>query len=302
MATKGTSHDRWKRKDWYTVLAPSLFNEADVGQILASDDKELPGRTLTTTVYDVTDDMRKAHMKLDLEILNTDGKKCRTKINSFVLDNSYLRSLIRRRSSKVEAVINVVTKDDIKIRVKPIVVTFLKCNTAQKERIRKVLIKRVLEIGKDHNFDSFLLEVISDKIPKMLKDDIKKLFPIKNVEIRRIDFTDQFGKMEEKMKKRAKLQKAIEKNVEKLKAEGKELPKKKSKDVLELTAESEDVDTDKNMEAVAEAEAEEAAEVESEDREPEAETIEPEALEKEPVEEPNGSDDEEEPEEEIKEN
>ncbi len=285
MATKGTSHDRWKRKDWYTVLAPSLFNEALVGQVLASDSKELPGRTLTTTVYDLTNDMRKAHMKLVLEILNTDGKNCHTKINSFVLDNSYLRSLIRRRASKVEAVINLETKDEVKIRVKPIVITFQKCNTAQKQNIRSLLIKRIEELGPLHTFDAFLLEVISDKIPKMLKDEIRKIFPIKNVEIRRIDFTEKFGKMEEKLKKRAKLKKAIDKNIEKLRTDGKELPHKKTKDVLDLRAEGEDAevlkepvkqkapaeDVDKDMKEAEEAAEQDAAEVEVEDREPEAE-------------------------------
>lgn len=269
-----------ERKDWYNVLAPTLFNEADVGEILAADAKELVGRTITTTVYDLTQDERKAHMKLTLEITNTDGKSCHTKINAFLLDTSYLRSLIRRRASKVEAVINVETKDGVKIRVKPLVVTFQKSNTSQKEKIRSVLIKRITELGREQAFEAFLLEIISDKIPKILKDEIRKIYPIKNVEIRRIDLTEKFGKQEEKGKKRAQLEKAIAKSIEKLKKEGKELPKPKARSPLELKAETADAEVvvgpaagaaEKELEEAEEEAEEEAAEEEIEDREPEGE-------------------------------
>lgn len=186
MATKGTTQDRWKRKDWYTVLSPDVFHNVEVGKILATESKTLPGKKIDTTVYDVTNDPRKAHMKLLLEITHLEGKKAHTKIKEFELVRAYVRSLVRRRVTKIEAVISVEARDGIKLRIKPLVVTASKCRSSQKGKIRRAIMKATFDLGKSKTFEEFLLDTLGEKVQKVLREEIKKIYPIRNVEIRRI--------------------------------------------------------------------------------------------------------------------
>ncbi|MFH0962156.1 MAG: 30S ribosomal protein S3ae [archaeon] len=186
MATKGTAQDRWKRKDWYTVLSPDVFHNVEIGKILATEAKTLPGKRIDTTVYDVTNDPKKAHMKLLLEVTHLEGKKAHTKIREFELVRAYVRSLVRRRITKIEAVVSVEARDGTKLRIKPLVITASKCRSSQKGKIRRAIMKATFELAKSKTFEEFLLETLDEKIQSILREEIKKIYPVRNVEIRRI--------------------------------------------------------------------------------------------------------------------
>lgn len=187
MSVKGTAHDRWKRKDWYQVLSPALFKEALVGEILSADPKQLVGRTIETTASELTGDLRKSHMNVTFRIISVDGKKARTTVEGFDLAKSYVRSLVRRRASKIDANVKVDLRDGAIVRIKPIVVSFRKCDTSQKQVIRKLLLDKIGESASGLNLDNLLLDTISDKVIKTARDEIKKVYPVKNVEVRMIE-------------------------------------------------------------------------------------------------------------------
>ncbi len=187
MSVKGTAHDRWKRKDWYQVLSPAIFKEAVVGEILCADAKQLMGRTVETTASELTGDMRKSHMNVTFRIISVDGKKARTKVEGFDLAKSYVRSLVRRRASKIDANVKVELRDGAAVKIKPIVVSFRKCDTSQKKVIRKLLMDKIHESARALDLDNLLLATISDAVIKTARDEIKKVYPVKNVEVRMVE-------------------------------------------------------------------------------------------------------------------
>lgn len=187
MSVKGTAHDRWKRKDWYQVLSPALFKEALVGEIISADPKQLVGRTIETTASELTGDLRKSHMNVTFRIISVDGKKARTTVEGFDLAKSYVRSLVRRRASKIDANVKVDLRDGASVRIKPIVVSFRKCDTSQKQVIRKLLLDKIGESARPLDLDNVLLDTISEKLIKSARDEIKKVYPVKNVEVRMIE-------------------------------------------------------------------------------------------------------------------
>lgn len=195
MAIKGTAADRWKRKSWYDVLAPKVFNEKLVGVILATDKKQLIGRVVRTTIYDMTDDMRKSHMNVNLEIINIDStNRARTRIKSFELARDYVRSLLRRYTTKVDAIITVRLSDDFVVKIKPFIVTATKCDSSQKHQIRRTVLEKAYIFARTQTLESLLVEVISDRLPNMLREHCKLIFPIKNVEVRMIEIVKHVDK------------------------------------------------------------------------------------------------------------
>jgi len=175
-----------KVKKWFDVLAPKIFNQIEIGETMGLED-QIVGRTVQVLVSDLTGDSRKSHLKLKLQVDKIDNDKAHTKIKEMELLRGYLRSIVRRRVKKIEETIDVQTRDNAQFRVKPVIVTAQLCTKSQETDLRKKIREIVLEAAKDRTFDAFLLDLISEKLPKDIRQGISKIYPIRNAEIRKAE-------------------------------------------------------------------------------------------------------------------
>jgi small subunit ribosomal protein S3Ae len=115
--------DRWKAKEWYKIQAPMMFNQAVLGETPSSDATSLIGRTTEVTVHDLTGDFSKMHVKLRFRVNDVRGLEAHTVFIGQDLTSDYIRRLTRRKKTKTDHVIDVVTKDSYKVRIKPMSIT-----------------------------------------------------------------------------------------------------------------------------------------------------------------------------------
>ena len=55
-------------KRWYTVQAPEQFDRAELGETIAEEPQQVVGRTIETTLGDITDDAVSDNTKLTFKI------------------------------------------------------------------------------------------------------------------------------------------------------------------------------------------------------------------------------------------
>jgi len=122
-AKGGTIKDKWKMKKWYSIIAPKVFGEVSLGSTPAYDVTQTIGRRVETTLYDLTGDFSQVYVHLYFKIVSNEGDRLITRFVGHELSRDYLRSLIRRKSSKVNSVFDVTTKDGYVVRVKGLVLT-----------------------------------------------------------------------------------------------------------------------------------------------------------------------------------
>jgi small subunit ribosomal protein S3Ae len=175
--------DLWRQKKWYEVLAPPAFGEVSVGSIPALEQNSLIGRTVEATLYDITGDYNQVHIKLKFQIIGVDGHSAKTRFKGHELARDYLKVLTRRRSSKIQGIFKVETKDGYVMRVAVAAFTSFKANSNQKRTIRKIMERIVTEKAKEMNFDDLVQAFIGDKISSEIFSEAKKVFPIRKVEI-----------------------------------------------------------------------------------------------------------------------
>ncbi len=173
-------------KKWFSILAPKIFNQIEVSEARGFEDQML-GRTVYVLVSDLTGDMRKSHLKLKLRITDVNGDKLTTRIEELQLLRSYLRSIVRRRVRRIDETIKVSTRDGASITIKPIVITAGLCTKEQERAIRKKIIEVVTETAKERTLDAFILDLISEKLPKDIRKAVTPIYPLRNVEIRKAD-------------------------------------------------------------------------------------------------------------------
>lgn len=178
--------DAWKTKSLYDIFAPKMFGEAKIGETLASDASTLVGRVVETTARDLTNDFSKQHIKLHFQIFDVKGDGAYTKFKGHSLSRDYMRSQIRRKTTRVEGVADVETKDGQRLRVKTIALAVGRAQTAQERLIRKIMSDRVAKSAKKLNLDHFMQEVVLGKISSDMYKTANKIYPLKRVEVREI--------------------------------------------------------------------------------------------------------------------
>ena len=181
--------DKWAAKKWYTLIAPEYFGLAELGETPADDPNKVINRTVETTLSDLTGDYsnQNPYKKLVFKVYRVAGNNAYTKFHRFELMREYLNSLTRRRTSKIEDVIDLTTTDGYTLRVKPVAFTIKRCKSSQKRAIRAIMREIVTKYGTSENFVQFLQECVLGRIPSEIYKSAKKIYPLRRVEIRKIE-------------------------------------------------------------------------------------------------------------------
>ncbi len=175
--------DKWKLKKWYEVIAPPLFGGISLGTIPADDPLKLIGRVLETTLYDITGDITQVHVKLYFQIINVEENKAYTRIKGHELARDYMKSLIRRKSSKIQGIFDIKTKDEYVLRITLVALTSYRCKTSQKRAIRKIMRDYIFKRAAELTLDELYNEILSGKVSNDLAVLARKIYPIRRVEV-----------------------------------------------------------------------------------------------------------------------
>jgi len=184
MARKASKKvDAWRAKNWYQVLAPAEFNRANIGETLADDPAKMMGRIMESTLGDITGDWAKQNTKMIFRIDEIGGSNAYTSFIGHEMTKDYMRSLVKRRTSKIGANIVVTTKDGCKLRVKPLIFTVKRARTSQIESIRKIMVDVIVKKSKELSFNDYVTEIVNGKVAAEVYKATKNIYPLRRVEV-----------------------------------------------------------------------------------------------------------------------
>ncbi|MEM3769779.1 MAG: 30S ribosomal protein S3ae [Candidatus Bathyarchaeia archaeon] len=195
MSTKKI-RDKWRSKAWYTVVAPSYFGNVELGSIPADEQEKIIGRVIEATLYDITGDFSHQYLKLYFQIIQIDEKTARTVFKGHEYSRDYLRSLVRRRTTKVDGIFNVSTKDGYRFRLAVCAFTLSRIKTSQEHAIRKIMAKIVEEKSTALTMDQFVQEMVLGKIASDIYNEARKIVPLRHVGIRKSKLLTQVAQLQ----------------------------------------------------------------------------------------------------------
>ncbi len=187
MSSKSTKHirDKWRSKGWYMIVAPPYFGNVELGSVPAEEDERLIGRVVEATLYDITGDFSHQYLKMFFQVNQIDGKTARTLFKGHEYSRDYLRSLVRRRTTKVDGLFNLTTKDGYKMRIAVSALTLSRIKTSQEKTIRKIMDKTIKEKSAALTLDQFVQEIVLGKIASDIYNESKAVAPLRHVGIRK---------------------------------------------------------------------------------------------------------------------
>ena len=177
--------DKWKAKEWYKIHAPRMFNEAEIGETPSADPEFVLGRTVEVTVQDLTGDFSKMHIKLRFKVVSVDGSDAKTAFIGHDLTSDYVRRLTRRRKTKTDHVVDIVTKDGFTYRIKTMSIAERRIQSSQEDGMRRIIGETLVQIGQEKTLSEIVKDIVSGDLAKNLARACRVVIPIKRVEIRK---------------------------------------------------------------------------------------------------------------------
>jgi small subunit ribosomal protein S3Ae len=177
--------DKWRAKEWYDVYAPAYFGEKKVASIPCANPTNVIGRVVETTLYDITNDFSHQSQKLYFLAVNVKGTRAGTILKGHEYSADYLRSLVRRGSTRIDAIFIVTSKDQYVTRASVVAFTRDRVNANQEHLIRNIMRKTIEEKAGTLAYDQLCHEMVLGIFGSEVYNLAKKISPLRHVGVRK---------------------------------------------------------------------------------------------------------------------
>ncbi len=184
---KGRVKDKWREKRWVSVSAPDSFNNVPIAYVPITDDENAAGRVLEVTLFDILKGDPSQHQyKIYFQIDKVDGDKASTIFKRYEYSKEFLRSLVRRGSSKINFIIDVKTKDGYVFRIKVLALTHRQLNTSRQHALRVIARDVINKTIPEMTIDQFVQATCYSKINSDIMAAFKKVIRVRHVGLEKV--------------------------------------------------------------------------------------------------------------------
>jgi len=185
--------DSRKAKQWYKVVSPDMFGRSPFGETIANDPERVVGRIVETTLGDLTNNFSKQNTKLKFRVDRVAGDSAYTKFVGHEMTTDYVRSLVKRRPSRIDAIVDVTTTDGYQVRIKPSCFTVKRARANQVKSIRELSKRVILEKSKSLDLNQLIQDVVQGKMSLDIYKEAKMIYPLRRVEVRKTEIVTEPG-------------------------------------------------------------------------------------------------------------
>ena len=171
------------RKKWLPIKASKFFDSEMLGESYVVGSDQLVGRTVAANLANLTGDIRQQSVTLKFIVNSLDGEAGVADVIGYEMASSAIRRIVRRGSDRLDESLVCETSDARKARIKPLMITKAITNSAVHHLLRRALISTIVKMVKQHTFESLVNEIITSKLQMAVKSELKKIYPLKAVEI-----------------------------------------------------------------------------------------------------------------------
>ncbi|MEM0106752.1 MAG: hypothetical protein QXD11_02080 [Candidatus Micrarchaeaceae archaeon] len=179
--------DRWKLKKWFNVHAPAIFNEEVIAEIPANDEKAVLNRRIKIGLDTLTHNPQNAYADIFFRITSVAGNNASTRLDKIELPMSYTRSLARKYRSIADATIKTSTKDNVSMKVKPLVITQRRETKSRIKGIRKEMEDYIKNFFSANDEQQAVMAIVEGKLQADLASKLGHIAQINKVEIKKLE-------------------------------------------------------------------------------------------------------------------
>lgn len=176
-----------KAKQWFTILAPKNFGGKEIGKTLTGDPEKLVGRRIIIPAVELTDNYSKFYMKFTFKITEVNGTTVHTNFDRLEAMRDYISRMVLRRVRRIDTIQDLKAKDGAHLRVKGLTIVSRRVKTSIEKKIRERVIEMIKVNVEKNNLEDLVEKILSDELKNRVLQEIRRIYPIRNFEFRRID-------------------------------------------------------------------------------------------------------------------
>jgi len=173
-----------KKRKWFPIIAPEDFQSRVIGEVLLEDGSKLMGRTVKVNMMQLMGDMKKQSVNVMFKVNDIKDGKALTQAVKFEISAFSLKRLAKREKDKLSDSFVVKTGDNKLVRIKCVMIT----NAMTKGAVLAALIKTCRAVCKEIvnklKFEQLIIDLVTYKFQKEVRDSLHKVYPLRNFDIR----------------------------------------------------------------------------------------------------------------------
>ena len=173
-----------KKKKWYLIIATNEFNNIEIGETLLSEPEQGLNKIIVVSLYTLTNDIKRQNNLILFKTISTKDNKINTEIIGYTTLSSYVKRQIRASKSRIEESFLCKTKDNIIVRIKPLVPIKYKPKKSVLTALRKKLKNYLTNAIEKQNYIDIINSIINFQMLKDLQNELKKVYPVSNITIK----------------------------------------------------------------------------------------------------------------------
>jgi len=182
MATKKS-----KAKEWYSIIAPKLFENRELGRAMVTEPEQLVGRKINVSLLELMNNFNKFYMKFIFRITKVDGTNAYAEFAGSEVMRDYVSRMVLKRIRRIDTVQVLETKDKRKVRVKGLAIVSKKVKSSIEKIIRSHIREALEKEISQMNFDDFIMVLTTDELKNFVLHGARRLYPVRNFEIRKTE-------------------------------------------------------------------------------------------------------------------
>ena len=165
-------------------MASKEFGNHIIGETYVTELEKSIGKIMSINMMALTNDPKRQNTNVYFEITDKKGTELHTRLIGFEISAPYIKRIYKRVKSKVEDSYPITLKDDLKIRIKP----SISCKGESHASVLTTMQKKAYETIKreleSKNFSEALSFILNNDLTRIIKNDLKKIFPISSIIIK----------------------------------------------------------------------------------------------------------------------
>jgi small subunit ribosomal protein S3Ae len=189
---KAKGIDKWRKKRYFSILAPKVFQERELGQTLAYEPGELNGRCISANLMMLTGNIKRQNINMTFRVNKVQGDTAFAIVERYEVVPSAIKRKVRRQKDRIDASFDCITKDNKRIKIKPMIVTNSMVSRSIKSALRKEMIRTIALGTRTIDYDTVVVDIINEQFQRNIWASINKISPVRSVDIRIMKYLGDF--------------------------------------------------------------------------------------------------------------
>jgi ribosomal protein S3AE len=160
------------------------MGEAFIGESYLVEASAAVGRSVRVNLMQISGDIKNQSSDVKFEITGASENKLNTRITGYYFSPAAIKRFVRRHMTRIDDSLVIQTSDNLKVKIKPFLLTRSKVSRAVEHQLRVSLREELINGVRKTSYDNLFSMVLKYQLQKDIKEKLSKIYPVKNIEIR----------------------------------------------------------------------------------------------------------------------